>query len=67
MNTYLLEIGLEEMPAQMILPATAQLETLARKSLATYNLSCSEIRTFSTPRRLAIQLTGLPQAQQDRL
>ncbi|MBS1256579.1 MAG: Glycine--tRNA ligase beta subunit [Deltaproteobacteria bacterium] len=66
MNTYLLEIGLEEMPAQMILPAVEQLKSLAQKTCEQHQLSLSDIQTFSTPRRLAILLSGLPDKEEDR-
>ncbi len=65
-NTYLLEIGLEEVPAQMILPATAQLEQAARNFLKQHGLPEAPLRTFSTPRRLALEVTGLPDQQPDR-
>jgi glycyl-tRNA synthetase beta chain len=65
-NTYLLEIGLEEMPAQMILPAVEQLKSLAQKTCEQHQLSLSDIQTFSTPRRLAILLSGLPDKEEDR-
>ena len=63
MNTYLLEIGLEEMPAQIILPAVEQLKSLANKTCKLHQLSFDNIRTFSTPRRLTVQLQGLPEKQ----
>ena len=66
MNNYLLEIGLEEMPAQMILPAVEQLKSMVQKTCENYQLSFNEISTFSTPRRLAIQIKGLPEKQDDR-
>ena len=66
MNTYLLEIGLEEMPAQMILPAVEQLKSLANKTCELHKLSFDNILTFSTPRRLTLQLQGLPEKQADR-
>ena len=66
MNTYLLEIGLEEMPAQMILPAVEQLKSLANKTCELHQLSFDNIRTFSTPRRLTVQLQGLPEKQADQ-
>ena len=47
MNTYLLEIGLEEMPAQMILPAVEQLKSLANKTCELHKLSFDNIQTFS--------------------
>ena len=65
-NTYLLEIGLEEVPAQMILPATAQLEQAARSFLQQHGLPEADLQTFSTPRRLAIAVIGLPDCQPDR-
>jgi len=65
-NTYLLEIGLEEMPAQMILPAVEQLKSLANKTCEVHQLSFENILTFSTPRRLTVQLQGLPEKQADR-
>ena len=66
MNTYLLEIGLEEMPAQMILPAVEQLKTLVNKTCEQHQLSYNDLHTFSTPRRLTIQILGLPEKQADR-
>ena len=54
------------MPAQMILPAVEQLKSLVKKSCEMHQLDFKEIRTFSTPRRLAIQILGLPEKQQDR-
>ena len=66
MNTYLLEIGLEEMPAQMILPAVEQLKSLVQKTCENHQLNFNELRTFSTPRRLAVQIQGLPEKQEDR-
>ncbi len=54
------------MPAQMILPAVEQLKTLAGKTCEQHQLSVEQIRTFSTPRRLTVQLLGLPEKQADR-
>ena len=58
MNTYLLEIGLEEMPAQMILPAVEQLKTLAKNTCEKHRLNFNDLNTYSSPRRLAIELSG---------
>ena len=66
MNTYLLEIGLEEMPAQMILPAVEQLKSLAEKTCEKHRLNCNDLKTYSSPRRLAIKLSGLPDKENDR-
>ena len=66
MNKFLLEIGLEEMPAKMILPAVEQLMNLIKNTCENNFLSFKEIRTFSTPRRLAVMVLGLPDKQSDR-
>ena len=66
MNTYLLEIGLEEMPAQMILPAVEQLKSLAQKTCEKHRLNFNDLKTYSSPRRLAIELSGLPDKENDR-
>ncbi len=54
------------MPAQMILPAVEQLKSLVQKTCEQHQLSLSDIQTFSTPRRLAILLSGLPDKEEDR-
>ena len=54
------------MPAQMILPAVEQLKSLVIKTCENYQLSFNELHTFSTPRRLAVQIKGLPDKQEDR-
>ena len=66
MNTYLLEIGLEEMPAQMILPAVEQLKFLAEKTCEKHQLNFNDLKTYSSPRRLAIELSGLPDKEIDQ-
>tara|TARA_Y100001949_G_C15984268_1_gene329786 strand:+ start:930 stop:3068 length:2139 start_codon:yes stop_codon:yes gene_type:complete len=65
-NTFLLEIGLEEMPAQMILPAVEQLKSLAQKTCEKHRLNFNDLKTYSSPRRLAIKLSGLPDKENDR-
>ena len=54
------------MPAQMILPAVEQLKSFVQKTCENHRLSFNELRTFSTPRRLAVQIKGLPEKQEDR-
>ena len=66
MNTFLLEIGLEEMPAQMILPAVEQLKSLAEITCEKHRLNFNDLNTYSSPRRLAIELSGLPEKENDR-
>ena len=64
-ETFLLEIGTEEIPARFIGPALAQLEKNARTALEEARLTWGEICTFGTPRRLALLVEGLPERQED--
>ena len=66
-NQYLLEIGLEEMPAGMILPAMEQLKKAAEKSLESNQLQSAKVLPFSSPRRLAMLISELPEKQEDRI
>ena len=66
MASFLLEIGTEELPADFAGSALGQLEQLVRRDLAEARLSSSAIHIHGTPRRLALQLEGLPQRQPDR-
>ena len=51
---FLLEIGCEEMPSSPLMKAQGQLGTLVDKALTDAGLSHGEVRTLSTPRRLAV-------------
>lgn len=64
-HTFLLEIGLEEMPAHVVTPSIKQLVQKTKKYLKDERISFDDIKSFSTPRRLAIQLTGLADKQPD--
>ena len=61
----LLEIGLEEMPAHVVTPSMQQLEQKTAKFLDEHQLTYDSIETFSTPRRLAIKVTNIPERQED--
>lgn len=61
----LLEIGLEEMPAHVVWPSIKQLEEKVSKFLTENSLTFESIETFSTPRRLAIRVTNIPDRQED--
>ena len=62
----LFEIGVEELPASYVPPALEQMERGARAGLAELRLGFGEIRTYGTPRRLALVVTGLAARQSDR-
>ncbi|MFL2070997.1 glycine--tRNA ligase subunit beta [Marinilactibacillus psychrotolerans] len=64
-HTFLLEIGLEEMPAKIIDPSVEQLKNNVESFLNEANLSFESIKLFSTPRRLALMIEGLAEVQPD--
>ncbi|ALS38210.1 glycyl-tRNA synthetase beta chain [Enterococcus rotai] len=61
----LLEIGLEEMPAHIVSPSRIQLENKIVKFLDENKLTYETVQSFSTPRRLAVRVTQLPEQQED--
>ena len=61
----LVELGLEELPAYVVTPSQKQLGEKMASFLADNRLSYDNIQTFSTPRRLAVRVTGLADAQTD--
>ncbi len=65
-HSFLLELGLEEMPADVISPALAELGRNLKESLAREGVSPSSVRSYGTPRRLALLADGLPGRQQGR-
>lgn len=63
----LLEIGAEELPASFVVHALDVMKATAGKLLeAARIVPAGEIRTHGTPRRLALVIPGLPDAQPDR-
>lgn len=64
-NDFLLEIGMEEIPAKFSPGAMTQLEEQARKRFAELRLMYTEINLFATPRRLALLVLGLEEKQND--
>ena len=65
-NRFLFELGTEEIPAGMIAPAVEQLEALFKAKLQESQLEWETIKTWSTPRRLAVLVEGLPDSQDDQ-
>ncbi len=64
-HSYLLEIGLEEIPAHVVLPSIEQLKKRVGDFLKEQRLEYAEIKTFSTPRRLTVLINGLADRQAD--
>ncbi|ABA87858.1 glycyl-tRNA synthetase, beta subunit [Syntrophotalea carbinolica DSM 2380] len=58
-----LEIGTEEIPAGFLPTAMADLERLIRKELETGRIGFETVRTFATPRRLVLAVTGVASGQ----
>jgi glycyl-tRNA synthetase beta chain len=67
MSDFLLEIGLEEVPARMIAGAEAELGRRVHELLTRERLLApeSKMTTYSTPRRLAVLVEGVATAQAD--
>ncbi len=59
------EIGTEEIPAGFIPRAIADMEAIMIRELANARLSCGEIKTLGTPRRLVLVVKDLPAVQPD--
>lgn len=60
---FLLEIGVEEMPARFLDPALAELKELALEAFKESRLSYGLVKTYGTPRRLALFVEGLADSQ----
>lgn len=65
MAEYLLEIGLEEMPAAYMNGAVRDLKKNAEGLFATERLQYETLETYATPRRLVLCVRGLVEMQQD--
>lgn len=62
-NHVLFEIGVEELPARFIDHAEKQLKDKTEKWLQNNRLEYKKVKTFSTPRRLAVQIHDLAKEQ----
>lgn len=67
MAEFLLEIGLEEIPARMIAGAEQELAARTKSLLDAERLltTDSEVQSYATPRRLAVRVKGVLARQQD--
>ena len=64
-HSYLLEVGVEEMPAHVVTPSIHQLHERFAKYLKDQRIAFDQIQEFATPRRLALLVTGLADQQPD--
>lgn len=65
MNNLLLEIGTEEIPARFLPDALGQLRERAEEILNNHYIEFSDVRSYATPRRLALIVKGLSPFQKD--
>ena len=66
-NTYLLEIGIEEIPARYVKDTLRQLEDKFLKLFKDENISFENIEVYSTPRRLTTIVSGLSEDKKDEV
>lgn len=65
MTNYLLEVGIEELPSGFIENAQNQLEEGMKKLLEEERITFDNIKSFSTPRRLAVIVENISLSQPD--
>ena len=65
MAEFLLEIGMEEIPARFLLDLSQQLEKRVADFLAEERLAYDNLSAYATPRRLAVLVHGLAERSQD--
>ena len=65
MNKYLLEIGTEELPYKFVNTGLVQLKNAFEKLLQENQIEFTDIKAFSTPRRLALIIEGFEEKQPD--
>ena len=64
MNHYLLEIGMEEIPARFLQSLSQQLKDRLAAYLEAERIAFDGVEAFATPRRLAVRVRGLADQQQ---
>ena len=67
MSTYLLEIGTEELPADLAESVISQLEMNVSNDLNSSKIKFSEIRVTTTPRRIGLTIDGLAPFSEDNI
>jgi len=66
-DDFLLEIGVEELPAAEVSNVTQQLQQAVPEVLAAQRLTFEEVQVFATPRRLVVNVKGLSHRQTDEV
>jgi glycyl-tRNA synthetase beta chain len=61
----LLEVGAEEIPASFIIPALDDLKRILTEKMEAARLKHGEVRTFGTPRRLAVWVKDVADSGED--
>jgi glycyl-tRNA synthetase beta chain len=61
----LVEIGTEEIPSRFLPVALTDLKAIAATVLEEYRIGYREVKTFATPRRLALVIYGVSSMQRD--
>lgn len=64
-ETLLIEVGCEELPPRALKTLANAFKEALTKELTTKKLSYGEVKTFATPRRLALQIHQLQARQED--
>jgi len=67
LSTYLLEIGTEELPADLAESVISQLELNVNNDLNSSQIKFSEIRVTTTPRRIALTIEGIAPFSEDNI
>ncbi len=67
MSTYLLEIGTEELPADLAKSVISQLELNVNNDLNSAQIKYSEIRVTTTPRRISLLIEGIAPFSEDKI
>ena len=65
-NKFLLELGVEEIPANLVGSALEQLGESFEELLEKWQISWQEVSRLGSPRRLSILVKDLPDRQSDR-
>ena len=66
-HDFLLELGTEELPPKLLLSLSNSLKDNLSNELNKLNISYNIIKSFATPRRLAISVSELQSKQQDQV